>query len=102
MLDAFENHCTKKRSCFFGGFPFEQICPEKTAFHRDLVFHSLRGARVASLFSPSIPPGPLGSARQRKPQRMTVVLFVDAVHSRPKADALSGIPDKVFGARAGF
>src|SRR5712691_6887488 len=33
---AFETHRTKKPSCFFGGFPFEQFRSEKTAFHRDL------------------------------------------------------------------
>ena len=48
---AFENHCAKKPSCFFGGFPFEQVCPEKTAFHRDLILHSLRGVRAAPLIS---------------------------------------------------
>ena len=57
--DAFENHCTKKPSGFFGGFPFEQFRPEKTAFHRDLVLHSL-WAPVRLPSSPSTPLGRLG------------------------------------------
>src|SRR5436853_7310402 len=46
--------------------------------------------------------GPLGFDRQRKRQRMTVVLFADAVDCQPEIGrVLSGIPDRI-GARVGF
>src|SRR5256885_7003128 len=42
------------------------------------------------------PPGRRASARQHKRQRMTVVLFADAVHRLPQGDALSGNPDGII------
>src|SRR5258708_37763941 len=69
VLDAFENHCTKKPSCFFGGFPFEQVCPEITAFHRDLVLHNLSERPCGvPLFSIYPSPGRQASTCQRKRQ----------------------------------
>jgi hypothetical protein len=85
---AFENHCTKKPSHFFGGFPFEQVCSEKTAFHGDLVLHTLWGVRACG--APHLHPPPTA-----KRQRMTVVLFADDVHCPPQGERVVATPDKV-------
>jgi len=55
---AFEHHCTKKPPRFLGGFPLEQFRSEETAFHRDPVLHSLRGAPPCG--SPHLHPPPFG------------------------------------------
>ena len=54
VVHARQYHGLKERSRLFGGFPVEQIRSQKTAFHRDLVFHSLKGdpTRPSSSISP--------------------------------------------------
>src|SRR5258705_1389601 len=59
VVDARQYYGLKKRSRLFGGFPVEQIGPQKTALHRELVFHSAKADPTrpsSSIFSP----GPVG------------------------------------------
>src|SRR2546429_1340711 len=87
VLLAFEDDCTKKPSRFLGGFPFEQFRPPKTAFHRDLVLHSLWGAPPGPLFSIHPPLGRWGLAPHRKRPPIAVVVFADPCPTPPEPDA---------------
>src|SRR5712691_11570154 len=59
MVDARQHYRRKKRSRLFSGFPVEQIRSQKTAMHRELVFHSPKGDPTWPSSSVS-PPGPVG------------------------------------------
>src|SRR5204862_8066367 len=44
VIDAGQYHGVKKLPCLVGGFPVEQLRPEKTVFVGDPVFHSPKNA----------------------------------------------------------
>jgi len=45
VVDARQYYCLEKCSRLFSRFPVEQIRSQKTAFHRELVFHSRTATR---------------------------------------------------------
>src|SRR5260221_248224 len=78
VLDACQHHGTKKRACFFSGFPLEQVCSQKAAFDRDLVLHApkVRPARASPL-PPSTPPlGPAALDLSGKRPRVTIICII--------------------------